>query len=52
MTVHPFAGAQVPDDELVDVVLYAESFQGMDHLRRIEEEARAIVVTALAGRTP
>jgi phosphoglucomutase len=31
--------------------LYAESFQGMDHLRRIEEEARAIVATALAGRT-
>jgi phosphoglucomutase len=32
--------------------LYAESFQGMDHLRRIQEEARAIVATALAGRTP
>ncbi len=32
--------------------LYAESFQGMDHLQRIEEEARAIVATALAGRTP
>ena len=32
--------------------LYAESFQGMDHLRRIEEEARAIVATALAGTTP
>ena len=32
--------------------LYAESFQGMDHLRRIEEEARAIVARALAGRTP
>jgi phosphoglucomutase len=30
--------------------LYAESFQGMDHLRRIQEEARAIVATALAGR--
>jgi phosphoglucomutase len=32
--------------------LYAESFQGMDHLRRIQEEAREIVATALAGRTP
>jgi phosphoglucomutase len=32
--------------------LYAESFQGMEHLRRIQEEARAIVATALAGRTP
>jgi phosphoglucomutase len=32
--------------------LYAESFQGMDHLRRIQEEARAIVATALARRTP
>jgi phosphoglucomutase len=31
--------------------LYAESFQGIDHLRRIQEEARAIVATALAGRT-
>jgi phosphoglucomutase len=32
--------------------LYAESFQGLEHLRRIQEEARAIVATALAGRTP
>jgi phosphoglucomutase len=32
--------------------LYAESFQGVDHLRRIQAEARAIVATALAGRTP
>lgn len=31
--------------------LYAESFLGMDHLRRIQEEARAIVAAALAGRT-
>jgi phosphoglucomutase len=31
--------------------LYAESFQGVDHLRRIQEEARAIVATALTGRT-
>jgi phosphoglucomutase len=32
--------------------LYAESFQGLDHLRRIQAEARAIVATALAGKTP
>jgi phosphoglucomutase len=32
--------------------LYAESFQGVDHLRRIQAEARAIVATALAGKTP
>jgi phosphoglucomutase len=32
--------------------LYTESFQGMEHLRRIQEEARAIVATALAGRAP
>jgi phosphoglucomutase len=31
--------------------LYAESFQGVDHLRRIQEEARAIVATALRRRT-
>jgi phosphoglucomutase len=29
--------------------LYAESFRGSDHLRRIQEEARAITSAALAG---
>jgi phosphoglucomutase len=29
--------------------LYAESFRGSDHLRRIQEEAQAITSTALAG---
>jgi phosphoglucomutase len=29
--------------------LYAESFRGPEHLARIQEEARAIVATALAG---
>jgi phosphoglucomutase len=29
--------------------LYAESFRGTDHLRRIQEEAQAITRTALAG---
>ena len=29
--------------------IYAESFRGRDHLRRIQEEARAIVDAALAG---
>jgi phosphoglucomutase len=28
--------------------LYAESFRGTDHLRRIQEEAQAITRTALA----
>jgi phosphoglucomutase len=33
--------------------LYAESFRGSDHLRRIQEEGQAIVTTALAHhRTP
>jgi len=29
--------------------IYAESFRGEQHLRRIQEEAQAIVTTALAG---
>jgi phosphoglucomutase len=29
--------------------LYAESFRGSDHLRRIQEEAQAIISTALSG---
>ncbi|HEY6014443.1 MAG TPA: hypothetical protein VIU37_10560, partial [Candidatus Limnocylindrales bacterium] len=29
--------------------IYGESFCGRDHLRRIQEEARAIVAAALAG---
>ena len=29
--------------------LYAESFRGLEHLRHIQQEARAIVATALAG---
>jgi phosphoglucomutase len=29
--------------------LYAESFRGSDHLRRIQEEAQAITRTALAA---
>ena len=31
--------------------IYAESFLGPDHLRRIEEEAQTIVSQALAQRT-
>jgi len=31
--------------------IYAESFKGADHLRRIQQEARAIVTAALAGAT-
>ena len=29
--------------------LYAESFRGSDHLRRIQEEAQALISKALAG---
>jgi phosphoglucomutase len=32
--------------------LYAESFRGTDHLRRIQEEARALVAKVLAGAKP
>jgi phosphoglucomutase len=31
--------------------LYAESFRGVDHLRRIQEEARGLISRALAGVT-
>jgi phosphoglucomutase len=31
--------------------IYAESFNGADHLRKIQQEARAIVTAALAGAT-
>ncbi|WP_447977100.1 phosphoglucomutase (alpha-D-glucose-1,6-bisphosphate-dependent) [Candidatus Nitrospira bockiana] len=31
--------------------LYAESFRGRDHLRRIQEEAQALIARALAGST-
>jgi phosphoglucomutase len=31
--------------------LYAESFRGKDHLRRIQEEAQALVAKALADAT-
>jgi phosphoglucomutase len=32
--------------------IYAESFRGADHLRRIVAEAQAIVSAALTGPTP
>jgi phosphoglucomutase len=32
--------------------IYAESFRGEDHLRRIQEEAQAIVGEAVAVSTP
>jgi phosphoglucomutase len=31
--------------------IYAESFKGSGHLRKIQQEAREIVATALAGAT-
>lgn len=32
--------------------LYAESFRGKDHLKRIQEEGQAIILKALAGAKP
>ena len=32
--------------------IYAESFKGAEHLRRIQQEARQIVAAALAGANP
>jgi phosphoglucomutase len=32
--------------------LYAESFRGKDHLKRIQEEAQALIGKALVGRVP
>ncbi|CAM5513097.1 phosphoglucomutase (alpha-D-glucose-1,6-bisphosphate-dependent) [Streptomyces hirsutus] len=29
--------------------IYAESFQGPGHLRRVQEEARTVVLSALGG---
>jgi phosphoglucomutase len=31
--------------------LYAESFKGKEHLRRIQEEAQALITNALASST-
>jgi phosphoglucomutase len=48
ITRHGWFAARPSGTEAV-YKLYAESFRGLEHLRHIQEEARAIVATALAG---
>ena len=48
ITRHGWFAARPSGTEAV-YKLYAESFRGLEHLRHIQREARAIVATALAG---
>jgi phosphoglucomutase len=48
VTPHGWFAARPSGTEAV-YKLYAESFRGVDHLRRIQHEARAIVADALTG---
>ena len=48
ITRHGWFAARPSGTEAV-YKLYAESFRGLEHLRYIQQEARAIVATALAG---
>jgi len=48
VTAHGWFAARPSGTEAV-YKLYAESFRGSDHLRRIQEEARALVSRVLAG---
>jgi phosphoglucomutase len=48
VTAHGWFAARPSGTEDV-YKLYAESFRGSDHLRRIQEEAQAIISRALAG---
>jgi phosphoglucomutase len=50
VTAHGWFAARPSGTEAV-YKLYAESFRGLDHLRRIQEEAKAIVSAALSGVT-
>jgi phosphoglucomutase len=50
ITRHGWFAARPSGTEAV-YKLYAESFSGLEHLRHIQQEARAIVATALAGAT-
>jgi phosphoglucomutase len=49
VTAHGWFAARPSGTEAV-YKLYAESFRGSEHLRRIQEEARALLAKALAGR--
>jgi phosphoglucomutase len=48
VTAHGWFAARPSGTEAV-YKLYAESFRGVDHLRRIQDEARALVRAALVG---
>ena len=48
ITRHGWFAARPSGTEAV-YKLYAESFRGLDHLRRIQQEGRAIVAAAVAG---
>jgi phosphoglucomutase len=48
LTSHGWFAARPSGTEAV-YKLYAESFRGTDHLHRIQEEAQALVRSALAG---
>jgi phosphoglucomutase len=48
VTAHGWFAARPSGTEAV-YKLYAESFRGSEHLRRIQEEARALISTALAA---
>jgi phosphoglucomutase len=50
VTAHGWFAARPSGTEDV-YKLYAESFRGSDHLRRIQEEAQALITRALAGVT-
>lgn len=50
MTAHGWFAARPSGTEEV-YKLYAESFRGSEHLRRIQEEAQALIRGALAGAT-
>jgi phosphoglucomutase len=51
VTSHGWFAARPSGTEAV-YKLYAESFRGTDHLRRIQEEARALISRVLAGVMP
>jgi phosphoglucomutase len=48
VTAHGWFAARPSGTEDV-YKLYAESFRGIEHLRRIQEEARGLISRALAG---
>lgn len=52
MNVSPFAGKPRPSGTEDIYKIYAESFQGKEHLARIIEEAQTIVNGAIAPDAP